>query len=176
MIRIASCAACCAAALSMTTVSFPAHAHVTLEQQRATAGGYYKAVLRVPHGCKNSPTTAVRVRIPDGVTGVKPQPKPGWKVEIVREALDPPVVDRHGHTVTERVASIHWTGGRLLDEHYDEFVMRVRLPDTPGQTIYFPTVQDCEVGVHRWIEIPAEGRSRSDYDEPAPQLTLTPRN
>jgi len=36
-------------------------------------------------------------------------------------------------------------------------------------------VQECERGVHRWIEIPAAGKSRGDYKEPAPFLRLTPR-
>jgi len=35
-------------------------------------------------------------------------------------------------------------------------------------------VQECEKGVHRWIEIPAAGKSAADYPEPAPGLTLLP--
>src|SRR5262249_27550692 len=53
-------------------------AHITLETRQAPARSSYKAVLRVPHGCKGSPTVAVRVKIPDGVFNVKPMPKPGW--------------------------------------------------------------------------------------------------
>lgn len=163
-------------AACLSLVSITGHAHATLEAQEAPAGTFYKAVLRVPHGCDGSPTIAVRIRIPDGVTAVKPQPKPGWELNIVTEQLDEPYTDGHGRRITERVGEIHWGEGRLLDAHYDEFVMRVRLPNTPGETLYFPTVQECEEGVHRWIEIPEAGRTRADYDEPAPQLTLTPRN
>jgi uncharacterized protein YcnI len=36
-------------------------------------------------------------------------------------------------------------------------------------------VQECEKGVHRWIEIPAAGKSSSDYPEPAPALKLLPK-
>ena len=43
-----------------------ASAHVTLERQEAPVGSSYKAVLRVPHGCDGSPTTAIRVRVPAG--------------------------------------------------------------------------------------------------------------
>ena len=42
-------------------------AHVTLETREAPVGASYKAVLRVPHGCEGTATTALRVRIPEGV-------------------------------------------------------------------------------------------------------------
>jgi uncharacterized protein YcnI len=174
MIRMIVSAALCAASLAIS--SNLALAHATLEVQQAPANSFYKAVIRTPHGCSGSPTIAVRVRIPEGVTGAKPQPKWGWEVEMVREALAEPITDSHGNTITERVSEIHWTGGRLLDEHYDEFVLRVRLPDSPGETIYFPTVQECEEGADRWIEIPAEGQSARDLDYPAPRVTLTAPN
>ena len=42
-------------------------AHITLERREAPVGASYKAVMRVPHGCDGSPTTAIRVRIPEGI-------------------------------------------------------------------------------------------------------------
>ena len=60
-----------------------ASAHVTLERQEAPVGASYKAVLRVPHGCAGSPTTAIRARVPAGIIGVKPMPKPGWQLNTV---------------------------------------------------------------------------------------------
>lgn len=148
-------------------------AHSTLEQAEARAGSYYKAVIRTPHGCSGSPTIAVKVRLPDGVMGAKPQPKPGWEVTTIREKLTEPLKDGHGNAITERVSEVHWTGGRLLDEHYDEFAIRVQLPKEPGRTLYFPTVQECEQGADRWIEIPAEGQSSDGLDYPAPKVKLT---
>jgi uncharacterized protein YcnI len=50
--------------------------------------------------------------------------------------------------------------------------MLVRLPATPGATLYFPVVQECEHGVTRWIEIPEPGKTSRDYKEPAPALRL----
>lgn len=156
---------------SSTTVQ----AHVTLEVREAPADSYYKATFRVPHGCEGTPTTTVRVRFPEGITSVKPQPKPGWELSIVREKLPEPIEDAHGNIVTERIGEIVWSDGRLLDEHFDEFAINMRLPDgDPGSVIYFPVVQECEEGVHRWIEIPEAGKSAGDYDEPAPALRLLP--
>jgi uncharacterized protein YcnI len=116
----------------------------------------------------------VRVRIPTGVIGVKPQPKAGWELTIRKEKLERPVVESHGRTITEVVAEVTWSG-KLLDENFDQFGIHMRLPNKPGETLHFPTVQECETGVHRWIEIPAAGKSRGDYKEPAPFLRLTPR-
>src|SRR5438270_29360 len=62
----------------ITPAIAPAIAHVTLESQEAKVDGGYKAVLRVPHGCNGSATTSIRVKLPEGVIGVKPMPKPGW--------------------------------------------------------------------------------------------------
>ncbi|MBL8670589.1 MAG: YcnI family protein [Alphaproteobacteria bacterium] len=166
-----------APALALLIACAPAvvHAHVTLESREAPAGSYHKVVLRVPHGCKGSPTLKVRVRVPDGVTGVKAQPKPGWELATVKGKLAKPVDDGHGGQITEGVNEVTWSG-RLLDEHYDEFVMRVKLPDAPDAVLHWPVVQECEVGVHRWIEIPAPGKSADDYPEPAPALRLKARN
>ena len=76
-------------------------------------------------------------------------------------------------TLTEGVTEIAWSGGELPDEYYDEFVFRGRLTGfEPGTVLSFPIVQECTQGVHRWIEIPAEGQDPDELDEPAPQLTI----
>jgi periplasmic copper chaperone A len=150
-----------------------ADAHVTLETNQAAVGAAYKAVLRVPHGCDGSPTTALRVRIPEGVIDVKPMPKPGWTLNIVRGKYAKTYSLYRGQ-VGEGVTEIDWTGGNLPDDEYDEFVFMAFLASDlqPGQTIYFPVVQECEKGMHRWIEIPGQG---SDLPEPAPGLKLVPK-
>ena len=148
-------------------------AHVVLETQQAAAGTFYKATFGIGHGCEGTATTRVRARIPNGVTNVKPQPKPGWDVATVKEKLDKPVAADHGRQVSEVVREVIWSGGKLLDAHFDQFAMQVRLPNTPDTAIYFPVVQECEKGQHRWIEIPEPGKAARDYKEPAPGLRLT---
>jgi uncharacterized protein YcnI len=163
-----------AAAVAVLIGAQPARAHATLDRNEAPADSFFHTFINVPHGCEGSPTLKVRVRIPDGVIGVKPQPKQGWELAIRKEKLETPVVESHGRTITEAVVEVTWTG-KLLDENFDQFGIHMRLPDRPGQTLYFPTVQECENGVHRWIEIPAAGKSRADYKEPAPFLRLLPK-
>ncbi len=150
-----------------------ASAHITLEKQEATVGGSYKAVFRIPHGCDGSPTRAVRIKIPDGVISVKPQPKPGWQLATVK-AKYAKSYKLYGNDVTEGVTEVDFTGGDLPDEFYDEFVVTTYLTGDlkPGTTLYFPIVQDCANGTDRWIEIPAEGKTADDYERPAPGVKL----
>jgi uncharacterized protein YcnI len=152
-----------------------APAHVTLENQEAKAGASYKATFRVPHGCEGTATVAIRVKIPDGVIGVKPMPKAGWTLATT-VAKYPKAYDLYHRKVTEGVTEVVWSGGRLPDDWYDEFTFQGFLAgdlDT-AKPVYFPVVQECEKGVHRWIEIPAAGKTSSDTKEPAPALKLVP--
>lgn len=164
-----------AAVIGVTFITQTADAHVTLEKREAPANATEKLVLRVPHGCEGAPTITVRVRIPDHVTNVKPQPKPGWQLTTVKGKLATPIKGDHGETIGETVREIQWSGGRLEDSHYDEFAFRAALPNLPGTVLYFPVVQECESGVNRWIEIPEPGKSRGDYKQPAPELRLLPK-
>jgi periplasmic copper chaperone A len=164
-------AALAAPALFAATAAF---AHITFETAKAPAGSTYKAVLRVPHGCGDSPTVAVSIEMPDGVLQARPMPKPGWALKTVVKPLDTPY-ESHGTKITEGVREISWSGGNLPDAFYDEFVFQAKLPDKPGTTIYFPVVQECAKGVERWIEIPAAGKHADDYEHPAPGVTLGPK-
>jgi uncharacterized protein YcnI len=161
-------------ATALVFLSTPCFAHVTLEVQEAPAKSTYKAVARVPHGCEGAATLKVRIRVPDGVVNVKPMPKAGWALETVMGKYDKAYGD-HGKPLTEGVREIVWTG-KLLDEHYDEFVFRGQLPEGPlDEMLYFPAVQECEGGkTERWIEIPAADKKAGDYKFPAPGLKLLP--
>jgi len=151
-------------------------AHVTLENRKAPAGTTYKAVLRVPHGCDGSPMVALRVRIPDGVYNVKPMPKPGGIITTKKGKYAKPYNAGHGE-LTEGVLELSWSGGKLPDDNYDEFVFRAALGDDlpADKPIYFPVVQECEKGVERWIEIPEAGKKLDDYQFPAAELMITPK-
>jgi uncharacterized protein YcnI len=169
--------AVCALACISTTLT-AASAHVTLEAREAPVGASYKAVLRVPHGCDGTATTSIRVRIPEGIVAVKPMPKPGWTLDVVTGTYPKPFTVR-GAKVTEGVTEVAWSGGKLPDAYYDEFVFAGAIGDEleAGRTIYFPVVQTCEKGVHRWIEIPAAAphEGHGEGSSPAPGLKLLPK-
>ena len=154
----------------------PAGAHISLENRQATVGTAYKAVFAVPHGCAGSATTRIRVQIPEGVIAAKPMPKPGWSVEAIKGRYAASY-DYHGNKLTEGVREVVWSGGKLADDNYDEFVVSTFLSGglKPNSTLYFPVVQECEQGTSRWIDIPAEGAAGHDGKSPAPGVKLLPK-
>ena len=153
----------------------PACAHITIHPDSTAAGSYFAAEFVVPHGCDGSATVAVRIKVPEGVTAVKPQLKSGWAVTIKTRKLDPPITSEHGRSISETVDEVEWRGGPLPDNLYDTFGLMMKLPGDAGRTLYFPTVQECQQGIHRWIDIPADGQNRADLHEPAPALKLLPK-
>jgi uncharacterized protein YcnI len=148
-----------AAALWLGAAS-AAQAHITLEQSSADAGTYYKAVLRVGHGCDGSPTQAITVTLPPGVEHAHPMPKPGWALQTRANAAG-------------AVTQVVWQGGALADAHYDEFVLRAKLPAQPGP-LWFAVHQQCASGANDWAEVPASGTDTRALKRPAALLNVRP--
>lgn len=159
-----------ACALLSALVATSASAHVVFDEPEARANSYYAGFLRVSHGCGDSPTVALRVEIPAGINTARPQPKPGWTIEIEREPLAAPIRSEYGE-ITERVRAVTWRG-RLEADHFDQFGLMLRLPDQAGP-LYFRAIQTCESGERRWIDIPASGQAWHAVESPAPVLTVT---
>jgi uncharacterized protein YcnI len=152
------------------------HAHIVLTDQLAMAGSFYKATLRVGHGCGDEPTTAIIVKIPAGFEGAKPQPKFGWSLTIKKEPLSKPFKS-HGKTITEDVVGIKWEANNkdfyLPNEQFDEFYFLTRLPTKSGP--YWISVrQECTKGVNDWAEVPSFGTSTKGLKSPAALLELLP--
>jgi len=103
-------------------------------------------------------------------------PKAGWNVDVVEGQYATPY-DYHGNKLTSGVKEVVWSGGKLPDHNYDEFVISSFLTDglKPNTTLYFPVVQECEKGVSRWIEIPADGAGQHEGKSPAPGVKLLPK-
>lgn len=153
----------------------PAGAHVFLEGRQAAIGADYNAVFVVPHGCAGSPTTKLRLQIPEGVVASEAKPVAGWNVEIVKGKYASEY-DYKGAKVSEGIKQVAWSGGKLPDKGRQEFVIEAYLTDSlkPNTMLYFPTVQECEQGISRWIEIPPEGMANPHEGKwPAPAVKLT---
>ena len=164
-------------ACGLALVAAPVAAHVTLDPREAPSDTTVRIAVRVPHGCEGAATTAIRLQIPPGIRGAKPAPKPGWTLETVQaaEASTSPaaVTSGGGHGSSPALREVAWRGGPLPDDFYDEFIILFRTPAAPGETVYFPIVQECEGGrVSRWIERsqPGGGEPRM----PAPGLRIVP--
>lgn len=166
-------ASCAALLASATLCAIPVHAHVSFEASEARPNTTYKAILKVPHGCEGAPTVRLRVTIPEGIVAVKPAPKPGWTVETTKGRYARSY-DYFGKPLAEGVKEIIWSGGSLLDEHYDEFVFQARLTDALpiGQRAYMPVVQDCTNGQNAWTEVPEPGQDAHALKHPAPGIMI----
>jgi periplasmic copper chaperone A len=124
--------------------------------------------VRVPNERPNADTTEVTVQFPDGLTFVSFQPKPGWKRTIEMETLDEPI-EVFGEEITEQVASVTWSGGVIKPGEFDEFGVSFRVPETPGESLMFPSLQTYSNGeVVRWVDPDPEAET------PAPQVAVLP--
>jgi uncharacterized protein YcnI/copper(I)-binding protein len=166
-------AATAVASLGLFLAAPSAEAHATFETSEASPNAGYKGVVRIGHGCEGSPTHTVTVSIPEGVIAVKPMPKAGWKLET-REGDYAKSYDYFGKPLARGVREIIWSGGRLLDSEYDEFVFSGRMSGDfkGGDTVYFPVVQLCEKGDQRWVQIPAPGQDPHALKGPAPGVKI----
>ena len=144
----------------LTLAAAPAaSAHVSVTPKAADADSYQVLRFGVGHGCEDQATTALRIEIPPGVVSARPQPKPGWTLQIER-----------GGAEGKAVASVTWRGALPADQ-YDEFLIQVRLPDEPGP-LAFPAVQSCGAAEVRWTEPSPPSGERPK--RPAPTVLLTP--
>ncbi len=149
-----------------------AHAHATFETPQAKVDSYYKAVLKVPHGCDGQATLNVRVTVPEGLIAIKPMPKAGWTLETSSGNYTQNY-SLHGKQVTSGIRQITWTGS-LESDHYDEFVFQARVTHAlkPGQPVHVPVVQTCANGSVAWTEIPADGQDPHGLKRPAPGIMI----
>ena len=168
----AGCGALSAAMALVASVSL-ASAHVTAYPNEAIAGGYFQTAFNVTHGCEGSPTVALSIKLPEGVVSVKPQMKAGWTIEITKRKLATPV-QMHGKTIDETVDRVTWRGGPVPDNLFDTFGLMMKLPDTPGKSLYFPVTQTCEKGETQWTDIPA-AQNAKETRTPAPAIRLKAR-
>lgn len=125
--------------------------HVEPQVSEAPAGARTTFGFLVEHGCDDSATVRVSIRLPEGAFDPVPQAPAGWTGVV--EPGEPPVVT--------------FTGGPLAADVPATFGVELVTPNRPGETVLFPTVQTCEVGEIGWVD-PAEGS-----EEPAPRIVLT---
>lgn len=157
----------------MLCLSTQASAHVSV-QPKTTGSGPFKAVFRVPHGCEGQATTGVRIVIPEGIIGVKPQPKPGWNVQTTKGKHARAYDYFHGRKEAEGVKEVAWTEGNLPNDFFDEFAIVGFVTDgfTEGQKAYFKIYQTCATGQLDWVEIPLSDDPETKLKSPAPAITI----
>jgi uncharacterized protein YcnI len=153
----------------------PASAHVSVNPNSASKGGYTKVAFRVPNEKDDADTTKVEVNLPTDkpIASVSLKPLAGWTAESVKSKLATPVKTADGE-ITEAISKITWTAGAgagIKPGQFEEFEVSMGpLPDT--DRVVFKTLQTYSDGeVARWIEEPATDGSEPEH--PAPVLALT---
>ena len=158
-----------AAAVTAAVMAVPAaaQAHVTIQPDSATAGGFTVESVRVPNERDDASTTKVDVQLPDGFAFVSYQTVPGWKVKVTREHLSTPI-ELFGEKVEEQVKQVTFTatGKGIGPGQFQDFPLSVQIPGKAGDKLTFKAVQTYSNGdVVRWI-------GTADSDHPAPRLTV----
>lgn len=138
--------------------------HVSIKPERVPADSLARLTLSAPTE-GDSPMTSLKVQVPPAVTVVSFPPKPGWKRTITTKRLAKPItVD--GKTITERIATVEWSGGMIGVGETGTFSFRAHVPNRPGAKLPFPAIQTYANGeIARWIGAP-------DAEHPGPFVTL----
>ncbi|GIF20739.1 uncharacterized protein YcnI [Actinoplanes tereljensis] len=152
----------------------PASAHVTVNPNTATAGGYTKVTFRVPNEMDTANTTKVEINLPvdNPVASVSLKPLPGWTAEAVRSKLATPI-KAHDTEITEAVTKITWTaqpGSEIKPAQFQEFDVSLGPLPESGQLIFKALQTYSDGTIVRWIDEPTTDGSEPEH--PAPVLKL----
>jgi uncharacterized protein YcnI len=155
-------------------IAGPAFAHVTVNPNSATQGGYGRVAFRVPNESDTAATVKLEVNLPEDapVASVSTMPVPGWTVAVEKRTLSTPLTV-HGSQVTEVVGKLTFTaaaGAGVKPGEFQEFPVSMGPLPEKDQMIFkvLQTYSDGEIS--RWIDEPVEGGEEPEH--PAPVLKL----
>ena len=137
-----------------------ASAHVGVSPDVVEPEGSAVLTFSFTHGCDESPTTALHITMPDGLTSVSPTVDSAWDIAV--EHADNGLVSAVTYTATDPIP------GSLRGAAS----MAVRLGENAPDTLAFPVEQQCESGVNEWVEIAEDGADPHDLDSPAPVVSV----
>ncbi|HEY7371169.1 MAG TPA: DUF1775 domain-containing protein [Polyangia bacterium] len=156
--------------LALLLRSAIADAHISIASGPGFANTTQEITFGVGHGCAGADTTGVRVEIPAAVVSVRAMRSDFGKVSVEKDAAG---------TIT----AVSWQkpDAEVLDADlaYYKLVLRVKVPDQPFTTIFFPSRQTCRAAdgtmtTVNWVSLPTDPVVDGGADEPAPALTIVP--
>lgn len=107
--------------LSLTLLFFvtapQTFAHVVVKPAEVGVGVRQNFVMSVPTE-EETPTTQLRLIIPEGLKSVRPNVKPGWTIQLIKS----------GEGENIRISEIIWSGGSIPAEQRDEFIFSAQVP------------------------------------------------
>ncbi|QRK04985.1 YcnI family protein [Archangium violaceum] len=165
-----------AAVVSMLCTAAEAHISVGAPGP-AVAGSTQELTFNVGHGCDGADTFRIEVRIPEGVTSVRPLNSEFGKAVVSKDAA------------TNTITSVTWTKPSSADvlpadTHFYKLTLRARLPDQAFTTLFFPTIQHCRAAdgtesTVEWIATTTDhnhgqNAGTEPAENPAPALFIVP--
>ena len=172
-IFIAAAAATAAVALAIAA-PLSASAHVRVDPDQASPGGYTVLTFRVPTESATAGTVRLEVDFPTNTpfTSVSYQPLAGWSATVTTSKLPKPV-KISGATVTQAPSRIVWTadpGVQIAPGQFQQFTISAgAVPDT-GKLMMPATQTYSDGSVVKWDQpTPASGE---EPEHPAPTLYI----
>lgn len=138
-----------------------AGAHVGVSPDELVAGDHGVLTFSFSHGCENSPTTALRITMPDGLASVAPTIDGDWNIEVERG--DDGLVSAVTYTALTPVPT----------DLRGAVSMSVGLDESTPESLAFPVVQQCVEGATEWTQLAEKGEDPHDLDAPAPVVSVT---
>jgi len=146
-----------------------AFAHVGVSSP-GYAGQNQVLTFSIGHGCEGADTFRLEVTIPKEVTSLRAVPNVFGEAELKKDAAGV-------------VTSVVWSKSnvRPADDQYYQLAIRIKVPDAPFTTVYFPAKQSCRAAdgketVVDWAALPVAGAEPTDEEgpPPAPALVVLP--
>lgn len=138
-----------------------ASAHVGVSPDAIPRDSSSLLTFSFSHGCAESPTTALRITIPEESPVAAPTFDAAWDTEIEKGA------DRYASTIT-------FTAIRPVPNGVRGAVsLSFRAAENAPEQLVFPVEQICENGSSEWTEVAEAGQDPHDLESPAPTITLT---
>ncbi|MEV4774448.1 YcnI family protein [Microbacterium sp. LTA6] len=137
-----------------------ASAHVGVSPDELVAGDHGVLTFSFSHGCENSPTTALRITMPEGLASVAPTMDGDWSIDVERG--DDGLVSAVTYTAITPVP--HDLRGAVS--------MSVGLEEDGPESLAFPVVQQCVEGSTEWTQLAEDGEDPHSLDAPAPVVTV----
>ena len=138
--------------VGLVAVPLLAQAHVGVISGLATANTNQEITFGIGHGCSGADTYRVRVEIPGGVGSVLPLTSDFGKIAIEKDAAGVITAVTWQKADADLLAS---------DSEYYKLVVRLRVPNEPFTTVYFPIIQTCKapdgtIYTSRWVGKPGD--------------------
>jgi uncharacterized protein YcnI len=159
------------ASVAVLTIPTAAAAFATIpEDEVFTRDGRRELIhVRVLDGCDDAATDRVEVEIPESVVGVVPEEVPGWTTTT--EMIETEPYELFQQQLTDRVATVVWTGGPLAPDTFQDFGIAAVFTE-PTDELILPVTQGCGTVEQLWDEVPQADQDRTDLQRPAPFVAV----